>query len=242
LSGRKLSAVAGFVLCLITLFAGAAGAQVGHAPSSSPYRDIYKGHSFTAIGGYIAGDGGRFHIGPHDGPVYGFRYDIRTASATQFGLMVTQGDLQRLIVDPFVELVNRVSGPVDQRVTFLEADIQFNLTGGKTWHRLAPFVGAGVGLALAESTPADTSGFDFGNKVYFTPHAGLRIFITQRLHLRGEARVAFWKMQYPDTFTQEPPLEPGIPPNSNAVIRNGNVSEWTLEPWFQAGLGYSFTL
>jgi hypothetical protein len=242
LSGRHLGAVAAFVLCLFTVAAATASAQVGHSPSSSPYHDIYKGHTFTAVGGYIMGDGGRFGIGPHDGPLYGFRYDIRTASATQFGLQITQGDLQRLIVDPFVELANRVSGPVDQRVTFLEADFQFNLTGGKTWHRLAPFVGAAVGLALAEDTPADTSGYDFGNKVYFSPHAGLRIFLTQRLHLRGDARVAFWKMKYPDTFTQEPPLEPGVPPNSNAVIRNGNVSEWTLEPWFQGGLGYSFRL
>ena len=153
---------------------------------------------------------------------------------------MTQGDLQRLIVDPFVQVANRVSGPVDQRVTFVEADLQFNLTGGKTWHRLAPFVGAAVGLTFASETAADTSGYEFGNKIYFAPHAGVRIFLTQRLHLRGDARVAFWKMKYPESFTEEPPLEPGIPPNSNAVIKNNNVSEWTLEPWFQAGLGYSF--
>ena len=53
MSGRHLGAVAAFVLCLSTLAAGAASAQVGHSPSSSPYHDIYKGHTFTAIGGYI---------------------------------------------------------------------------------------------------------------------------------------------------------------------------------------------
>jgi len=241
LRGRHLSAIAALGLLAFSLLATPVLGQVGHEPSSSPYRDIYKGYSVTAIGGYIAGDGGRFGIGPHDGPIYGIRFDIRTASTIQLGLQVTQGDLQRLIVDPFVELANRVSGPVDQRVTFVEADLQFNLTGGKTWHRLAPFVGAAVGLTFASETSADTSGYEFGNKIYFSPHAGVRIFLTQRLHLRGEARVAFWKMNYPDSFTREPPLEPGVPPNSNAVIRNGNVSEWTLEPWFQGGLGYSFT-
>src|SRR5262245_3147959 len=114
-------------------------AQVGHAPTSSPYRDIRKGHSITVTYGHFGGDGGDFGIGPHDGPIYGIHYDIRTSGTIMAGLGVARGDLQRLIVDPFVERVNRVSGPVDQTVTFADFNLQFNITGGKTWHRLAPF-------------------------------------------------------------------------------------------------------
>jgi hypothetical protein len=225
-----------------TLLAAPAHAQVGHDPGRSPYRDIYKGHTVTPLGGYIGGSGAQFGIGPHKGPLYGVRYDIRTASAIQLGLQFAQANLERLIVNPFVRLDNRVSGPVDQRVSFAEVDLQLNLTGGKTWRRLAPFVGAGVGLTFAEDTDADTSGYEFGNKIYVAPHVGFRFFVTGRLHLRGEARIAFWKMSYPDSFTREPPEQPGVPPNaSNAVIPDGNVSEWTTTPWFQAGLGYSFS-
>ena len=53
-------------------------AQVGHSPSGSPFRDIRKGHTLTAIGGYFGGSGGQFNIGPHKGAVFGGRYDIRT--------------------------------------------------------------------------------------------------------------------------------------------------------------------
>ncbi len=227
---------------LLLLLAPSANAQVGHRPSDSPYRDIYKGHTVTGFGGGIGGGGGEWEIGPHNGPVYGIRYDVRTASAIQIGLQLGQGDLERLIVDPFVELEDRVAGPVQQRISFVELDLQLNLTGGKTWRRLAPFVGLGLGLALASGTEADTSGFDFGNKFYFVPHAGFRLFVTSRLHLRGDARLAFWKLNYPTSFTQEPPLEPGNPPDdSNAVITDGRVSEWTTVPWLQAGLGYSFS-
>ena len=81
----------------------------------------------------------------------------------------SRGTLKRLIVDPFVALANRVSGPVDQTVTFAEANLQLNLTGGKTWHRLAPFVGSGVGLTFPSGTPADTSGFELGKKIYLAP-------------------------------------------------------------------------
>jgi hypothetical protein len=231
------------VLVVLALVIGAGGlsAQVGHAPDNSPYRDIRKGHTFTALYGKFGGSGGEFGIGPHDGPTYGFRYDIRTASAVQIGLGFAHGSLDRLIVDPFVALANRVSGPVKQSVNFAELNLQLNLTGGKTWHRLAPFVGSGVGLTFPSSTPQDTSRFTFGHKIYLAPFTGLRILVTDRLSLRGEARVAFWKLKYPTTFTTEPPLEPGTPDHSNAVITDGRLNEWITSSWLTVGLGYSFS-
>ncbi len=216
---------------------GVAAAQVGHDPAGSPYHDIPKGHTVTPFVGQFGGAGGRFGIAPHDGIVYGVRYDIRTASPLQLGIGYAQGSLERLIVDPFLPVAERVTGPVDQKVSFVEIDIQLNLTGGKTWHRLAPFVGAGGGLTLPHSTPADTSGFELGKKIYFAPHAGFRFFVTDRLHLRGDGRVVFWKLNYPVSFTQESTLDPDSPP----VIDDGRVSEWSTSSWLQVGLGYSFS-
>lgn len=231
------------VLAMFTLVLAAArlSAQVGHAPDKSPYRDIRKGHTFTALYGQFGGSGGTFGIGPHDGPTYGFRYDLRTGSTVQLGLGFAHGNLDRLIVDPFVELANRVSGPVKQSVSFGEVNLQLNLTGGKTWHRLAPFVGSGVGLTFPSSTPQDTSRFNLGHKFYLAPFTGVRILVTDRLSLRGEARVAFWKLKYPTTFEDEPKLEPGTPDHSNAVITDGQVQEWTTSSWLMVGLGYSFS-
>src|SRR3954463_9536695 len=142
------------------LFPRMAAAQVGHSPRSSPYRDIRKGHTFTVLGGYFSGDGGSLNIGPHHGAVYGVRYDIRTGSTIQLGLGIAHGSLERFIVDPFVPEATRKTGPVKQSVNFADITIQFNLTGGKSWHRLAPFVATSVGLAMAGDTPADTSQFD----------------------------------------------------------------------------------
>jgi hypothetical protein len=227
-----------FLLLFVTT---AAAAQVGHRPSSSPYRDIRRGHTITALGGHAGGSGGQFGIGPHDGTVFGGRYDIRTSRALQLGVGVMHGEFERLIVDPFVQLDRRTSGPVQQQVTFTELDIQLNLTGNKTWHRLAPFVGAGAGVAFAGGTPADTSGFKFGRKFYFAPHAGVRVFVARRVHLRAEARTAFWKVSYPFTFQQEPPLQPGTAENPNAVIAGGSTNEWTTNTWLQLGLGFGFS-
>ena len=232
--GRALAAA---LLALLALLPESALAQVGHPPNRSPYHDIPKGHTVTVYAGQFGGSGGRFEIAPHDGAVFGLRYDIRTASALQMGLLFGRGTMERMIVDPFVEVENRVSGPVDETVSFVELDLQLNLTGGKTWHRLAPFVGVGGGLALPSDTPADTSGFELGKKIYLVPHAGFRFFLTDRIHLRTDARVIFWKVNYPTSFTLEPTLDPDAPP----VIDDGRVSEWTTSSWLQAGLGISFS-
>jgi hypothetical protein len=234
--GVRVTAMA-IASALALLTSASASAQVGHAPGRSPYHDIPKGHTVTVLAGLFGGSGGRFGIAPHDGPVFGLRYDIRTASAIQMGLVLARGNLERLIVNPFVTVANRVSGPVDQKVSFVELDLQLNLTGGKTWHRLAPFVGVGGGLTLPSGTPADTSEFELGKKIYFAPHAGFRFFLTDRLHLRTDARVIFWKVKYPASLTRAPPEEPEAPP----VISDGRVSEWTTTSWLQAGLGFSFS-
>jgi hypothetical protein len=224
-------------LCLSTLYVSNVSAQVGTPPQSSPYRDIRKGHTFTVIGGYFGGDGGTLGIGPHNGPLYGGRYDIRTGGTIQLGLGVIYGDLERFIVNPYVPEAERKTGPVKQSVTFAEVSLQFNLTGGKSWHRLAPFVGASGGLAFSSSTPADTSGFDFGNKFFFAPVVGTRIFLSNRLHLRGEAKPTFWKLTFPVAFRREP-----TPQNPNPVVITTEFDEWDTSWWFQVGLGYSFSL
>ena len=229
------------VLLLCAIAARPLLGQVGHPPGDSPFRDIRKGHTLTATGGYFGGSGGRFGIGPHQGTIFGGRYDIRTGSTIQVGLGIAHGSLDRFIVDPFVRLANRTSGPVSQSVTFADITLQFNVTGGKSWNRIAPFASAALGLAFAGDTPADTSGYDFGRKFYVAPSAGFRFFLSGRLHLRGEARAVFWKLNYPTTFQGEPPEEPGTPENPNAVIPGDNLSEWTASPWLQVGLGYSFS-
>jgi hypothetical protein len=226
---------------VLALAARGAAAQVGYPPHSSPFRDIRKGHTFTAMGGYFSGDGGQFNIGPHDGAVFGVRYDIRTGGTVQMGIGVARSNLERFIVNPFVRLANRKTGPVKQSVTFADLTLQFNVTGGKSWHRMAPFVSATGGLALSGGTPADTSQYEFGRKFYFAPALGLRFFLSDRLHVRAEARSTFWKLDYPTTFQVEPVEEPGTVDNPNAVITDGKLTEWTTSSWLQIGLGYSFS-
>jgi hypothetical protein len=153
------------------------------------------------------------------------------------GIGISRGNLERFIIDPFVIPANQRSGPVKQTVTFVELDLHFNLTGGKSWHRLAPYVAASGGIAFAQRTPSDNSGYNFGRKLYLAPGLGFRFFLSDRLHLRAEARATFWKLNYPSTFQQAPRDDPSAPP----VLAGGSTTEWVSSRWLQAGLGYSFS-
>jgi hypothetical protein len=219
-----------------------APAQSGHHPSRSPFRDILYGHSIVLSAGTFGGSGGDLELGPHDGSVFGLRYDIRVSGALQFGFSVANGTLGRMIQDPDDSVATRTSGPVDQSVTFAELALQFNLTGGKTWRRIAPYLGAGGGFALSSSVPQDTTEYEFGNKFFFVPHVGVRYFITDRVHLRAEARTIFWKLTYPESFADEPAEEPGSVGNSNALRPDAKLDEWTSSTWLTIGLGFAFSL
>jgi len=105
---------------LSVLAAGPLLAQVGHPPGSSPYSDIPKGHTVTAVVGRIAGGGGRLGIGPQDGTAFGVRYDVRTGGTVQFGLTLAQATMHPFLVDPFVQVVRRKTGPVPQQVRFAD--------------------------------------------------------------------------------------------------------------------------
>ena len=148
-------------------------AQVGHPPDASPFRDLKAGHSITPLFGYVGGSGGPLGVGPHKGTTIGLRYDLRTASTIQFGLGYARGNLERLVVNPFVALANRTSGPFEQTTSFVDLSVQLNLTGGKSWHRLAPYASLGAGLAFGNADVAsDSSGYEFGNKFYVAPAIG----------------------------------------------------------------------
>jgi len=241
MAGRRDGGTAGR-LALVALLVGAPAlqAQVGHPPEKSPYRDVLRGSSFSLVYGHLGGDGGQIGVGPHNGPTYGVRFDFRMSGFIQGGVTASYMDLERLIVDADDSVATRVKGPVDQSVVLIEAGLQFNITGGKTWHRLQPFFGGALGYALSSDTKADTSGFEFGKRFSVSPGVGARYFLSDRLILRFETRRHFWKLKYPAAFQEEPDDQPGDSDNSNAVLGPGKLSEWTSGWWFMGGLSFSF--
>lgn len=233
----------GFRLSLLALLLttpGTLGAQVGHDPQSSPYRDIKHGSMLVPQAALVRGGGGSLGIVPNSGVLYGFRAEIGGAGPLLFGVEFGTGTLERLIVDADAPVATRISGPVDQSYTMLGVNLKLNLTGGKTWHGLAPYVGGGAGVAFAGKVPADTSGWDYSQRIYLAPTIGVRFFLRENLYLRLEARSLFAKVTYPEAYREEPALDPGTNESPNAVLAGQRVKQWVAGGVYTVGLGFPF--
>jgi len=224
-----------FSLLASLLVARSAAAQVGHDPTQSPYRTLRYGQFVGGSVGYFNGVGGQIGAAPHQGMTVGLRYDFLAAGTITVGIQASYGSLDRFIIDPTKPIETAQTGPVKQSVTVAEGILQFNLTGGKTWNRIAPFVSGGFGLVLAGSTPQDTTDFKFRTKLAITPGIGARVFLSDRLFLRVEARSAFWQISYPQAFRAPPSSDPSKPP-----VVSGGAKEWVTNGWYSVGLSYAF--
>lgn len=212
-----------------------AAAQVGHDPASSPYRTLRYGQFVGLNAGYFRGDGGQIGVAPHGGATLGLRYDFLGSGTISIGLAATYARLERFIVDKNKPIETGKTGPFRQNTMLFEGILQFNLTGGKTWRGVAPYVSAGFGVALASRTPADTSTFKFRLKGALTPGLGARVFLSDRLFLRLEARTTFWQISYPAVYRTPPSSDPSKPP-----VISGPSKEWVTNSWYSVGLSYAF--
>jgi hypothetical protein len=214
-------------------------AQVGVSPDASPYGEIRPGTMFEGLAGTMAGQGGPLHAGPRDGPVFGIRALLRANSTVSLGFGMWGALTKRTVIDPTQRPSEREVSEVDHQLIGAEALFQFNITGGKTWHGFAPFIGLGLGMAKATTTN-DTFGYEFGTKFYFAPTAGTISYLGERMYLRADARGFAWKLKYPSSWSLEPTEDPGTPENPNAVNPTGRTGQYVVAPTLSFGIGVAF--
>lgn len=220
------------------LLPAAAAAQVGHDPAKSPYRDLRWGQFVSVSGGRIFGSGGTLGLGPHHGQVAWIRHEFLADKPLSLSLGAGYSVADRFYADSLTSATaKRLKGPVDQKTWFGEGLLQLNLTGTKTWHGLAPYVNAGMGLAFGSKLKIDSTGFKFGTRFYLAPGVGVRAFVTRRLFVRAEARALFWSLTYPATYRTADP--DGVGPLTG-LLAGQPLKEWAPAPVLHVGLGYAF--
>lgn len=217
-------------LLLLLVAARPSHAQVGHPPDKSPYRDIPNKMSLTALFGYIGGTGGRLGLGPHDGPAYGGRFGIAVSGPLELSFAVQYADLvgARVFRDSSDKLT--VSGTLPSPVWMFETDVQYSITGAKTWNGLAPYIGGGLGYAWRSNSPDGPDAYDFGGRFYWAPFAGTRLFINPNAFIRAEIRGAFWRLAYPPPYYED----------ITGILQSYAINNYLSNVWYQVGFGYSF--
>src|SRR5204863_83854 len=159
-----------------------AGAQVGHDPGSSPYRDIpwHKGPVFFA--GYLSGDRGEADAGMTNAQTEGGRWEMNAGKTMLFVFSGAYLMGDRYIIDPRLNRLdpNKKTGPYPSNIGTAEIALQLKLTGNKSWHRLAPYIGTGLGLAFDIDSPGHTtrSGYALATRRFWGRRAALTVVNT----------------------------------------------------------------
>lgn len=177
----------------------------------SPFEYLERRQEAGPFVGLMPVGTGRFDYGPSGGLVYGARYAIELSGPLSFEGMAAGVDATRKVVDPSRVEGDRIIGEVDSPILLLDAGLRFTFTGRRSWHGLAPFIGAGGGIAL---DMGDTAGldkrllpedvFDFGTSFFGTMSGGTRWFLTDRIAARVDGIFSLWKIDTPPGWFSDP--------------------------------------
>ena len=200
---RKLEAGLACLLALTAPTPGDASAQ----GISSPYEFIQGTHTGALIVGTIGAARGELGIGPGGGTLVAARYGIELRGPLAMDVHGLFVSTDRTVFDPVAETGLVEVGPARTLLVGLEARLRFTVTGRRTWHRTAPYVVLGAGLAgdLAgppsiEAEIVPEAHFNFGPSVLGVTGAGIRVIATDRIEFRGEANYRIWKLGTPAAF------------------------------------------
>ncbi|MFQ5703543.1 MAG: hypothetical protein ACE5HT_05910 [Gemmatimonadales bacterium] len=216
---------------------GSLSGQVGHPPESSPYRPIRARKTLFFTGGRFAGSEGKVGVGPTDGTFLGVKFGYHPGGPVEFLLGLGSMSLDRTIIDPTQGAANRAVGSVSQTVRLWDIGVVLRLTGRKSWHRLAPYVGGTFGIANASDVADTVSGFGFKTQFHYGPQAGFLWILSDKTSLRFEARDVLWRLKYPLVFFQSPANAPNEPPLLNQNL--DRRTQWVHHALLTISFGYA---
>jgi len=238
-AGARILAALALPLCLCAAVPAAVRAQqVGTAPERSPFQDILTHQAFTLFAGRFAGTAGAAGTGARPGLMVGGRLDVRVSAALGITATFAEAFTSRLRIDAGGDTA-KVAGNLNFKLISADLGFTLNLTGDKTWHRLAPYVSIGAGLTTPSAKVVDPGGFEIGTGFSIAASLGTRIYVSRNLALRLEARDLYYRYTFPLAFFDRPYAahSNGTPVLSNSVGDREWYQNYVL--WF--GLTYGFT-
>jgi hypothetical protein len=214
--------------------------QVGTAPERSPFQDILTKQGFTVFAGRFAGNANAAHTGARPGFILGGRLDVRVSGAMTVSATVGEVWTSRLQINAggTVSDTAHDMGNLDVRLVSADLGLQLNLTGDKTWHRLAPYVALGAGLTTPTSNVVDPGGFALGTDFTVVPSIGTRFFISRNFALRLEARSYYYRYTFPLAYFDRPYA--GHANYAPVLAQTVGDREWYQNFTVWVGLTYGF--
>ena len=211
---------------LLALASIPAGAQVGHLPQRSPYRDFIVKHELTYFAGYYGGTEDPARVAPNAGPMVGARYGIRLGGPIHFTGRLATVFTDRSVVDPTLPIAERRTGTTSVPLLFGDVGFDLVLTGSKSWHSLVPAVNGSVGIAADLSGKTDKSNFRVGIPFVLSYGPSLRIVPGGNWSWRFDLTDHYFRIRYPESyFLKTGPDTTFLPPDGKRTVWRHN---WAL--------------
>ncbi len=195
----------------------AAGAQVGHPPQRSPYRDLEYRQELTFFGGRYGAAADPAGVAPQSGAMVGAHWEYRLGGPAYLTARVAGVVTERREIDPRLDFEERFLGTKSMVATFTDVGFALNLTGYKSWRGLIPTLGGGLGVA-AGFDGRDPGGYSFGTPFLLTLRPGIKFAAAGRWQGRLDATNYFFRVRYPETYfiktgADDPVLDPSAARN-----------------------------
>ena len=208
---------------LLSLLGASAGAQVGHLPDHSPYRDVAIKHSLTYFGGYYTAGKDPAGVAPTSAPMVGARYAIRLGGPVYFTGRLAGVFSERDVVDPSLPTAQRRQGTTSVPLMFGDLGFDLVLTGAKSWHSLQPAINASVGLAADLSGKTDKSQYRVGIPFLLAYGPSLRIVPGGKWSWRLDLIDHYFRIRYPESyFLKTGPDSTFLPPDGKRTLWRHN--------------------
>ena len=183
----------------LACIATTAGAQVGHLPQNSPYRDIETRHEFTFFGGYYSAGEDPIAVAPRDGQLFGVRYQLHVGGPAFLMARWSHVNSERFAIDPTKTGDARQLGKRHVSINLYDVDLALNLTGEKSWHHIIPVVNFGAGIASCGCS-VESDPYTFGTPFAFTFGGGLRYVPGGRFQLSVDLNDYLYQLKYPNAY------------------------------------------
>ena len=218
---------------LLSLGIAPLAAQVGSEPDKSPYQDFSYHQDLTVWAGYFRGTAGEANIGPKSSPIFGVRYGLHVGGPAELSVRIGRAFSSRNVLDPTKIGAEQNLGTVSDPLWIGDLGLNVALTGQKSFHRIVPVFGFGVGVA-SSGAAKDVGGYSFGTTFAIHGGAGLKFVTHGPWGARVDVTDYFWQLSYPGSYFL-------VPTGGTAVLSSSQVqNEWTQNPVITFGLSYIF--
>jgi len=173
-------------------------AQVGHEPGASPFHDLTTRQTLSFSVGRFGGNQAAAGVGWRRAALFAGRLDTHLGGPFDLYLSIGFAGSSRYRIDTSLDSATRKTGPLKQTLVLADLGLVMNLTGAKTWHGLAPYLGVGAGEIWPTKNPGpDVGGYNGGSNFSLVPLVGTRVFFGRTLAARIEVRDYVFRYEWP---------------------------------------------